>query len=201
MGKNRCCLQPCQNNTALKLFKSVHTQATVLQSCQSKLLTLNLLKRYETKQLRTNFIVNLRIMLKKTKWWRLAVGEFHNVLRQFKFKFKFKYFNFCGCYNHVLNIIPFNIRKYIPGYEDITVRSRYLRHVYIITFYRILYDVITYPCRNKIICNWKSLRVLASRWVLEWVVEFWKTFPKSIHPSEPHDELCLKEHSEGIGEE
>ena len=61
----RCCF---------KRFKSVHTQATVLQSCQLKLLTLNLFKRCATKQLRFNFIDNSRVMLqKKTKWrmlWR-----------------------------------------------------------------------------------------------------------------------------------
>ena len=62
-----------------KRFKSVHIQAFVLQSCKSKLLTLNLFKRCETKQLRTNFIDNLRVMLQKnkTKWqmlWRKWVN-------------------------------------------------------------------------------------------------------------------------------
>ena len=73
MGENGGCLQSCQK-CCFKRFKSVHTQATVLQSCQLKLLTLNLFKRCETKQLRTNFIDNSRVMLqKKTKWrmlWR-----------------------------------------------------------------------------------------------------------------------------------
>ena len=40
------------------------------------------------------------------------VDDFQNFLWQFEFKFKFKYFNFCCCYNHVLKIMPFNIRKY-----------------------------------------------------------------------------------------
>ena len=52
-------------NAAFKPFKSVHTQATVLQSCQSKLLTTKFLKRCETKQLRTDFIDNLKVMLQK----------------------------------------------------------------------------------------------------------------------------------------
>ena len=49
-------------NAAFKLFKSGPTEATVLQSCQSKLPTLNLLTRCETKQLRSNFIDNLRVI-------------------------------------------------------------------------------------------------------------------------------------------
>ena len=65
-AKNGGCMQSCQK-CCVKRFKSVHTQATVLQSCQLKLLTLNLFKRCETKQLRTNFIDNLRVMLQKTK--------------------------------------------------------------------------------------------------------------------------------------
>ena len=67
-------------NTAFKLFKSGHTQATVLQSCQSKLLTLNLLTRWETKQLRTNFINNLRVIPQQNQKQNggccsVAVGE------------------------------------------------------------------------------------------------------------------------------
>ena len=50
-------------NAAFKLFKSVNTQSTLLQWCQSKLLTLNLLTRCESKQLRTNFIDNFRVIL------------------------------------------------------------------------------------------------------------------------------------------
>ena len=42
-------------NAAPKLLKPVHSQATVLQSCQSIFLTLNLLKRCETKQLRASY--------------------------------------------------------------------------------------------------------------------------------------------------
>ena len=103
MGENGGCLQSCQK-CCFKRFKSVHTQATVLQSCQSKLLTLNLFKRCETKQLGTDFIDNLRVM-------------------------------FQG-------------------------------HVYIITPYRLLYDVITYPCHDKMYMQLtRSLYVLAWRWV------------------------------------
>ena len=69
------------------------------------LLTLNLFKRCESKQLRTNFIDNFRVMLQK-KQNKMAdvveeVSESQNALRQFKFKFKFKYFNFCCCNSHV----------------------------------------------------------------------------------------------------
>ena len=46
MGENGGCLQSCQK-CCFKRFKSVHTQATVLQSCQLKLLTLNLFKRWD----------------------------------------------------------------------------------------------------------------------------------------------------------
>ena len=71
MSENGGCLQSSQNAT-FKLFKSVHTQATVIQSCQSKLFTLNLLRKCETKQVRTNFIDNFRVMFqKKTKRQRL----------------------------------------------------------------------------------------------------------------------------------
>ena len=73
MGENGGCWQSCQK-CCFKWFKSVHTvhtQATVLQSCKSNSLTLNLFKRCETKQLRTNFIDDFRVMLQKKKWWML----------------------------------------------------------------------------------------------------------------------------------
>ena len=152
MGENGGCLQSCQK-FCFKRFKSVHTQATVLQSCQLKLLTLNLFKRCETKQLRTNFIDNSRVMLQKKKKMADAVEEVNksqNVLGQFKFKFKFKYFNVCCWNNHVL----------------LSYHSRYPGHVYIIISYKLLYDVITYPCHDKIYMQLtRSLQVLAWRWV------------------------------------
>ena len=98
-------------NAAFKPFKSVHTQATVLQSCQSKLLTTNVLKRCETKQLRTDFIDNLKVVLQKKKWrilWKWV-----------------NFRKFCGSSNSstgsytlvsaattMLKIMQFNIRKY-----------------------------------------------------------------------------------------
>ena len=54
---------------------------------------------------------------------------------------------------------------YLGTYGDIADRSRYLGHVYIITSYKFLYDVIPCPCHDKFLCNWMSLRVLAWRWV------------------------------------
>ena len=38
---------------------------------------------------------------------------------------------------------------YLDAYEGIAARSRYLGHVYIITSYRIFYDVIIYHCHSK----------------------------------------------------
>ena len=52
-------------NAALNGSNQFTPRQTVLQSCQLKLLTLNLFKRCETKQLRTNFIDNSRVMLQK----------------------------------------------------------------------------------------------------------------------------------------
>ena len=169
MGENGGCLQSCQK-CCFKRFKSVHTQATVLQSCQLKLLTLNLFKRCETKQLRTNFIDNSRVMLQKKNKMADAVEEVNksqNVLGQFKFKFKFKYFNVCCWNNHVLLLYHStlgNIPRHIYG--DIATSSRYPGHVYIIISYKLLYDVITYPCHDKIYMQLtRSLQVLAWRWV------------------------------------
>ena len=92
-------------NAAFKLFKSGPTEATVLQSCQSKLFTLNLLTKCETKQLRTNFIDNLRVIPQQKQKQNggccsVAVGKSQNVFWKFKFKFKLKYFNLWCCCNH-----------------------------------------------------------------------------------------------------
>ena len=55
MGENGGCLQSCQK-CCFKLFKLPHTQATVLQSCQLKLPTLNLWKRCELAEWRSGSV-------------------------------------------------------------------------------------------------------------------------------------------------
>ena len=167
MGENGGCLQSCQK-CCFKQFRSVDTHATVLQSCQSKLLTLNLFKRCGTEQLRTNFIANLRVMLQKKKWWmlwrkwvnfRTFWGSSNsslssNTLISAAATTMFKY--------HTMQ----HYEIYIGTYGDISTSIRYLGHVYIITSYKLLYDVITYPCHEKIYMQrTRSLQVLAWRWV------------------------------------
>ena len=55
MGENGGCLQSCQK-CCFKLFKLPHTQATVLQSCQLKLPSLNLWKRCELAEWRSGSV-------------------------------------------------------------------------------------------------------------------------------------------------
>ena len=170
MGENWGCLQSCQK-CCFKRFISVHTQATVLQSCQSKLLTLKLFKRCETKQLRTNFIDNLRVMpqKKKKKEWRMLWRKWVN------FRMFWGNSNSSSSWNTqisaatttMFNYYTIHHKKiYLGTYGDIAASSRYPGHVYIITSYKLLYDVITYPCHGKIYMQLtRNLRVLAWRWV------------------------------------
>ena len=152
MGENGGCLQSCQT-CCYKRFKSVHSQATVLQSCKSKLLTLNLFKRCKTKQLRTNFIDNLGVMLQRKNKVADAVeevSESQNTLRQFKFKFKFKYSNFCCCNNHVWILYHStlgNILRYIWGHCCQQWVSGACIHNYVLQI-TVWCDYLSMPWRN-----------------------------------------------------
>ena len=188
MGENGGCLQSCQK-CCFKRFKSVHTQATVLQSCQLKLLTLNLFKRCETKQLRTNFIDNSRVMLqKKNNKMADAVEEVNksqNVLGQFKFKFKFKYFNVCCWNNHVLLLYHStlgNIPMHIWGhcYQQQVSGACIHNHILQITVWC---DYLSMP--------WQNLYAAGKEFTGACMKMGWKTFPSNIHPPGPHNELCL----------
>ena len=96
------------------------------------------------------------------------VSESQNVLRQFKFKFKFKYFNFYCCKTMFQYYTTQYWEIYLGAYGDIAASSMYLGHnyIYITTSYKLLYDVIIYPCHDKIYMQLtRSLQVLAWRWV------------------------------------
>ena len=87
MGENRGCWNPVRS-AAFKQFKSVYYQDTILKSCQLKLLTLNLLTRCESKQLRANFINHLRVILQKNQngggQWRMLWQWVQSSLSKFK---------------------------------------------------------------------------------------------------------------------
>ena len=149
MGENRGCWNPVRS-AAFKQFKSVYYQDTILKSCQLKLLTLNLLTRCESKQLRTNFINHLKILQKKQH----GGGQWRMLWQWVNFR------TFWGSSNSntlisdaaatMLKDNTIQHEEYNQMHEDIAARSRYLGHVYIITSRRILCDVITYPLHNKI---------------------------------------------------
>ena len=186
MGENGGCLQSCQK-CCFKRFKSVHTQATVLQSCQLKLLTLNLFKRCETKQLRTNFIDNSRVMLqKKKKKWRMLWRKWINLRTFWGSSNSSSSSNTLMAAAETTMFYYYTIPHkeiYLGIYGDIATSSRYPGHVYIIISYKLLYDVVTYLCHDKIYMQLtRSLQVLPWRWVE-------RHFPAIF--THLHNEWCL----------
>ena len=115
-----------------------------------------------------NFIDNSRVMLQKKTKWRMLWRKWVN-LRTF-----WGSSNSSSSSNTLIstaakpcfNIIPFNIGKYTLVHMGTLLPAVCIWGMYIITSYKLLYDVIIHPCHVKIYMQLtRSLQVLAWRWV------------------------------------
>ena len=144
MGENRGCWNPVRS-AAFKQFKSVYYQDTILKSCQLKLLTLNLLTRWESKQLRANFINHLRVILQKNQngggQWRMLWQWVQSSLSKFKLSSEHGLLVgqwVWGSGSQLLVCLLFiaftNVRSLFFCVQTHLVRSGYLRHDLLIIY-------------------------------------------------------------------